>query len=210
MKLMSSDLSPYSARVRAQIRHFDLPVDIVEPDAPLRTEAFLARHPLGKIPILQLDDGRELAESWSIMQYLADIYAEKQMTPRDPFEKAIVGMKVRYADLHLAPSLFPMFRALMTKSDINIESEMALINAELAKGEALFSQYTNESADIDLADLAIAPTFYFVIATPAIFGVKDVLADFPILSAWWERVNATDSIAKTIAEVDAAFRAMGS
>jgi glutathione S-transferase len=36
-----------------------------------RTAAFLARNPNGKIPVLELDDGRTLAESNAILNYLA-------------------------------------------------------------------------------------------------------------------------------------------
>jgi len=45
-------------------------VDIV--DGASRTPEFLARNPNGRIPVLELDDGRHLAESNAIQFFLAD------------------------------------------------------------------------------------------------------------------------------------------
>ena len=52
-----------------------------------RTPQFLAINPNGRIPVLQLDDGRHLAESDAILWYLADGTA---MLPADPFARAQV------------------------------------------------------------------------------------------------------------------------
>ena len=55
-------------------------VDILKGEC--RTEAFLAKSPNGKIPILELDDGRVLSESNAIMHYLA---SGSTFIPTSPF-----------------------------------------------------------------------------------------------------------------------------
>jgi glutathione S-transferase len=50
-----------------------------------RTDEFLAMNPSGKIPLLELDDGRYLSESNAILNYLAEGSA---LLPEDPFEGA--------------------------------------------------------------------------------------------------------------------------
>ncbi len=50
-----------------------------------RTAEFLAMNPNGKIPLLQLDDGRCLPESGAILHYLAE---GTPYLPDDPFERA--------------------------------------------------------------------------------------------------------------------------
>ncbi len=47
-------------------------VDVDSAHGETRTDAFLARNPNGKIPLLELDDGRRLAESNAILCYLAE------------------------------------------------------------------------------------------------------------------------------------------
>ncbi|MEP7186391.1 MAG: glutathione S-transferase family protein [Rhodanobacter sp.] len=47
-------------------------VDVDSAHGETRTAAFLARNPNGKVPLLELDDGRRLAESNAILCYLAE------------------------------------------------------------------------------------------------------------------------------------------
>ncbi len=55
-------------------------VDIL--DGATRAPAFLAKNPNGRIPLLELDDGRLLAESNAILYYLAQ---GTPLLPRDPY-----------------------------------------------------------------------------------------------------------------------------
>ncbi|WP_076537317.1 glutathione S-transferase family protein [Shewanella sp. UCD-KL21] len=52
-----------------------------------QTKAFLAKNPNGKLPIIELDDGRVLAESNAIIGYLA---AGSGLIPVDEFNKALM------------------------------------------------------------------------------------------------------------------------
>ncbi|WP_455385839.1 glutathione S-transferase family protein [Acidihalobacter prosperus] len=65
------------------IPHEWVSIDILAGDT--RTEAFLALNPAGQIPLLELDDGRLLAESNAILNYLADGSA---YLPTDAFARA--------------------------------------------------------------------------------------------------------------------------
>lgn len=52
-----------------------------------RTPEYLAMNPNGRIPLLELDDGRRIAESGAILLYLAD---GTPFLPSDPFARAQV------------------------------------------------------------------------------------------------------------------------
>jgi glutathione S-transferase len=60
-----------------------VPIDIMKGET--RTPEFLARFPLARIPAVELDDGRHLAESNAIMRYLARGSA---LLPDDAFTQA--------------------------------------------------------------------------------------------------------------------------
>lgn len=62
-----------------------VPVDILAGES--RTEAFLARNPDGRIPVLELDDGSFLSESGAILFHLAE---GTPYLPGDPLERARV------------------------------------------------------------------------------------------------------------------------
>ncbi len=56
-------------------------------DGSTRTPEYLARNPNGKVPLLELEDGRFLAESNAILLYLAE---GTRFLPVDPYERALV------------------------------------------------------------------------------------------------------------------------
>ena len=62
-------------KVRLLLSQLGTPFRLVEKDilkGETRTPEFLAINPNGRVPVLELDDGRRLAESGAILFYLAD------------------------------------------------------------------------------------------------------------------------------------------
>jgi glutathione S-transferase len=77
-------------KCRLLLRQLRLSFERIELDIlrdETRTPEFLAKNPNGKIPVLELDDGRCLAESNAILFYLAE---GSRFLPADPFERATV------------------------------------------------------------------------------------------------------------------------
>src|SRR5690349_3156356 len=77
-------------KIRQLLQHLAVPYRTVEVsifEGEGRTPAFLALNPTGRVPALQLDDGRALAESNAILAYLADGTA---YLPNEPFARAKV------------------------------------------------------------------------------------------------------------------------
>lgn len=68
-----------------ELPHEWIHVDILAGET--KASDFLARNPNGKIPLLELDDGRCLSESNAICNYLA---RDSYLVPSDPFEAAQV------------------------------------------------------------------------------------------------------------------------
>jgi glutathione S-transferase len=66
-----------------------------------RAAAFLARSPLSKVPVLELDDGRCLSESRAICTYLEGLYPEPNLMGRDATERAFIEMNDRQVELYL-------------------------------------------------------------------------------------------------------------
>jgi glutathione S-transferase len=84
LTLYDDPISGNGYKVRLVLAQLGLPWRLVELDilkGETRTAAFLAKNPNGKIPMLELDDGRCLSESNAILYYLA------QGTPLWPAER---------------------------------------------------------------------------------------------------------------------------
>jgi glutathione S-transferase len=67
------------------LRYHVTDLDILSTPSQTRTPAFLAKNPNGRIPVLELEDGRFLPESNAIMFYLAE---GTPLLPTDRFERA--------------------------------------------------------------------------------------------------------------------------
>jgi len=66
-----------------------------------REPAFLARNPLARVPVLELDDGRFLAESRAICTYLEALYPEPNLMGRDGEERAFIEMADRQVEFSI-------------------------------------------------------------------------------------------------------------
>jgi len=90
MKLHGNLNSGNCYKVRLLLAYLDIPYTYVNVDAPhggTRTEAFLSINPVGQIPVLELADGRTLAESNAILTFLAE---DTPYVPVNAFERAKV------------------------------------------------------------------------------------------------------------------------
>ena len=75
LKLYDYLASGNAYKVRLLLHQLGIPFERIEMDimqGETRTPAFLARNPNGRIPVLELEDGRCLAESNAILWYLSE------------------------------------------------------------------------------------------------------------------------------------------
>jgi len=64
-----------------------------------RTPEFLAKNPLGGLPVLELDDGTVLTESLAIIEYLEDLHPTPPMLGTTPLERARTRERERICEL---------------------------------------------------------------------------------------------------------------
>lgn len=99
MKLYDREGTPNAARIRivlAEKRISDVEfvtVDLIM--AGQKQPAFLKMNPIGKTPVLELEDGMILSESTAITEYLDNLDGEPVLTGRTPREKGMIHMMQR-------------------------------------------------------------------------------------------------------------------
>ena len=104
MKLYDYTGAPNPRRVKIFLAEKGVDVDIVNCDLTKgehKSPEFLKKNPSGKIPVLELDDGRCLAESVAICRYIESIYPEPNLFGTDQFELGYVEMRNRQIELEL-------------------------------------------------------------------------------------------------------------
>lgn len=66
-----------------------------------RSDRYLAKNPLGRVPALEFDDGRVLSETRAICTYLEGLHPEPNLMGADFEERAFIEMADRRMELHL-------------------------------------------------------------------------------------------------------------
>ncbi len=66
-----------------------------------RSAKFTAMNPIARVPVLELDDGRFLAESRAICSYLESLYPEPNLMGIDAEERAFIEMADRQVEMTL-------------------------------------------------------------------------------------------------------------
>lgn len=152
-----------------------------------REDDFLARNPAGQVPVVELADGRTLAESGAILLWLAE---GTELLPPDPWERAQVERWLFFEqnahEPYIAVSRF-ILRYLPT--DHPRRGELARLKK---RGESALATMERQLT----AHPYIAGE-RFTVADIALYGYTHCaeqggfdLAPFPAIKAWLERVQA--------------------
>ena len=167
-------------------------------DEPRQAE-HLARHPFGKVPVLE-HDGLRIVETAAIARYLNDVLPGPSLIPATPKARARMDMVIGLVDSYgygalvagiAAYHLFPDFvggkNEAMRQGGIDNGSKVIEL-AMKAKGSAPFI-----AGELSLADLFLAPIVFYVSLTPDMAGLLYIDG----FAAWWERIQALDSFKST-------------
>jgi glutathione S-transferase len=182
-----------------QIFRKELPIAIEPPPAAARTAEFLARFPLGKIPVLELDDGSHLPDSWVIMEYLEDVLPAISLRPEGARARAHMQLLARYADTCLGPAaLFPLFSRVQTPGGTSdVAAALAPLDEELARLQRLLEMLPDfRQRRLHLGDIALAPHMDYVLLLAPMFGRAEPLGPYPLVAGWWEWVTADAAVAR--------------
>lgn len=204
MKLYSNATSPYAARVRMMLRVKDATIPLAEPPGGIGSAEYRTITPLGKIPALQLDDGRVLPESEVICGYLDATLPGPSLWPDDPLEKAQVALIVRLADLYLSPGMNRFFTLLFT--DPGNRTALSAVLPELARGLKYLDLHVAQDGyaanrQFSQADCALAPLLLCVAEVVMPVTGEDLLAKRPRLQAYWAAIQQNAYAAPVLAEM---------
>jgi glutathione S-transferase len=113
MQLYDSKMAPNPRRVRIFLAEKGIEVPTVQVDlgkAETRSDAFLARNPLGAVPVLELDDGTQIAESVAICRYFEELQPEPPLLGVGATDRAVVEMWQRRVELEVFRNVTATFQ----------------------------------------------------------------------------------------------------
>ncbi len=98
LKLLYSPTSPFARKVRVVLAEKKIECEAV-PDAPFEPGSQAQRYnPLGKIPVLVLDDGTSLYDSRVIVEYLDNVSPVSRLIPEPARQRIVVRRWEALAD----------------------------------------------------------------------------------------------------------------
>ena len=104
MKLYDFPGAPNPRRVKIFAEEKNITLELINCDMTKRehkSPEFLKKNPSGKIPVLELDDGRCISESIPICRYLESLVPDPNLFGEDAFEISFIESRNRHIELEL-------------------------------------------------------------------------------------------------------------
>jgi len=98
MKLIASLTSPYARKVRIALVEKKIECDLVEESPRVPATTVSTYNPLGKVPVLVLDDGTTLFDSRVIVEYLDTVSPVSRLIPEPSRQRILVKRWEALAD----------------------------------------------------------------------------------------------------------------
>jgi glutathione S-transferase len=158
-----------------------------------------ARHPFGKVPVIE-HDGMTILETSAIARYLNDVLPGPSLVPATPKDRARMDMVIGLIDSYgygallggvAAYHLFPDFVGGKNEAarQAGLEAGATVLRLAMqAKGDSDFI-----AGGLSLADLYLAPIAFYVSLTPD----KEALFATPGFADWWANIQARPSFQST-------------
>jgi len=153
MKLYDFPGAPNPRRVKIFAEEKSITLDLINCDMAKRehkSAEFLKKNPSGKIPVLELEDGRCIAESIPICRYLESLVPEPNLFGEEAFEISFIESRNRHIELELwtqigtswvngpivgSMRLFKQIPDAKKASDKNVVAYYERLNSEFSDSE---------------------------------------------------------------------------
>jgi glutathione S-transferase len=203
MKLYGAALSPFVRKTRVFMQHKGIDFEAVHVDPNNPPDDYAKINPLKRIPALE-HDGRFLADSAVICQYLERIHPDSPLYPSDPYEYARCLWFEKFADYEVARDCtFAVFRNRIVMRLIGKECNEELVQKALAEKVPPLFEYLNGELEgreflvgdqMSIADIALASQ----LVNFSHGGEKVCPDSYPNLAAHTARMHELTHFAKAI------------
>lgn len=196
MRLYCSANSPYArkARVIALELGIEGKVDLLDADPRDGSSGFWEVNPLAKIPVLELDDGRRLYDSPVICEYLVAEFGGQSLLVAPGQDVWDVRTLAALADGTMDAAMLvrlEMMRPESERSPTDMKKQMAIAARGFDRLQALLADRDDRP---DLGTIGAACCIAWVMFR---HPETDWLGPRPGLAAWYDRMVARPSLART-------------
>lgn len=214
MHLLGSTVSPFVQRVLMTVRAKGADLEVHPPlGGKMTSPEFLAISPMGRIPVLVLDDGGHLCESDAIAGYLDETLPGPALMP----DTALARARVREIAAITLAELAGGLRPLMVHQVFGVPGVPELVAAarsQLGKGLDALDRLLNHDgpfatgATLTAADCALLPILTLARIVDPLTGAGAMVGERAVVADYVRRMTTDPVAARTIEEMTAGFAAM--
>ena len=158
------------------------------PGGATRTDGFIAKNPNGRVPLLELEDGRRIAESNALLLYFAE---GTRFLPQDRYARA-EALGWMFFEQYSHEPYVAVRRALMVYPERAKDATPEKLAATLAGGEkalGVMEEQLKRTPFFAGSAMSVADIALYAYTHEAPRGGFD-LAPYPAIVAWLRRVEA--------------------
>ncbi len=204
VKLYTGDLSPYSAKVRMQIYAMGITDIKFELPFSLFTGKLSELSPIGRIPVMEEDDGTIIPESEVISEYLDDLFPENAMRGNTPKIRANVRLVSRIADIYLMNNIFMALPQV--PRDTRVDEIRDLLMKQVTRGMGALERHIGDGDfavgnTLTIADCTLVPALFLCEQTVPRLDVDNPILATEKVAAYWTKIQSNEFAAKILAEM---------
>ena len=196
--------SPFARAVLATLEEKKAPYRVVAvAPGTLKSEAHLAWHPFGRVPVLD-HKGFRLYETQAILRYVDRVLPAPNLTPADAQAAARMDQIMNINDWYLFQGVANViaFQRIVGPKVLGLTSDEAAIAAAMPKARVVIGELSRllgrevyfAGNSVSLADLHLAPQLDFLAMTPE---WSQLSANAANLNAWLARMGKRASMTAT-------------
>jgi glutathione S-transferase len=133
MRLYYFPVAPNPTKVRLYLAEKGIGVEQIAVDlraGEQQSPDFLRKNPMGKLPVLELDDGTAVNESLAIIEYFEELHPDPPMIGRTPEERLKVRALERHCDIGILVNLARVVHATHSPLGLPPKPEVAAFHRE--------------------------------------------------------------------------------
>ena len=209
MKLHGVPLSNYYNMAKHAVLMKGIACEFVA-TRPSQEPDYLAKSPMGKIPLLETEQGC-ISETDAILDYLDEAFDGVKLFPSDPFARAKVRQLMKVQELYIetpAHNLIGVIFGREVPQHVKDESQAAARKGLAALGRLAQFKPWIAGSEITAADIFVFYSFVLSNRLTKLTYDWDMLPEVPGLAAWYASFEALPLTQQILADNRAASEAL--
>lgn len=198
LKIFGNPMSTCTRKVLMTLAENETPYEMTVVDmgkGEHKAASHLARQPFGQVPTVD-DDGFTFFESRAICRYVNEKVSGK-LVPSDLKGRALMEEWISIETSNFTPHVMKHvyhYAFKRAQDDAVLEAATKSLDAAFTVMEAQLTKTPYLAGDqFTLADVCFMPYLEYAMASP----VKEQLAKYPHVSAWWNKISERPTWQKT-------------